>query len=107
MKTVINEINSSTVCISTSLHGLIIAQAYNIPWVWLEIFDKNLTGDDFKFKDFFSTINKDQVSHIQVSSNEVEKIDYEIIAKQATLPDKLYNEDLILEALNKHLEKNI
>lgn len=104
---VVDAINSSTVCISTSLHGLIIAQAYGIPWVWLEIYDNNLAGDDFKFKDFFSTLNETQVAHVRAKLEDVKSLDYEVIAKKATLPDKLYNEELILESLKKYLNREM
>ncbi len=53
---VIDEICQSEICISASLHGLIIAQAYNIPWVWIDISDKKLYGQHFKFYDFFQHI---------------------------------------------------
>jgi len=105
VESVVDSINSSSVCISTSLHGLIVAQAYNIPWVWLEIFDNNLAGDDFKFKDFFSTLNESQVSHVRVRLEDVKSLDYKAIAKNATLPDKLYNEELILESLQVYLNR--
>ena len=105
VENVVNKISSSTVCISTSLHGLIIAQAYNIPWIWLEIIDDNLIGNDFKFKDFFSSINESQVSHVKVKIEEISTLDFKIMAKKATLPDKLYDENLILKALEKHLLK--
>lgn len=105
METVVNSISSSSVCISTSLHGLIIAQAYKIPWVWLEIFDNNLTGNDFKFKDFFSTLNESQISHVRVSMEDIKDIDFKILAEKATLPDKLYKEELILESLKIYLDK--
>ena len=105
METVVDSISSSSVCISTSLHGLIIAQAYNIPWVWLEIFDNNLGGEDFKFKDFFSTINESQVSHVRVRMEEVKNLNYNEIAEKASLPDKLYSEELILESLKAYLNK--
>lgn len=105
VESVVDSINSSTVCISTSLHGLIIAQAYGIPWVWLEIYDNNLAGDDFKFKDFFSTLNGMQVAHVRAKLEDVKGLDYEAIAKKATLPDKLYNEELILESLKAYLNR--
>ncbi len=105
MKSVVDEIASAGVCVSTSLHGLIIAQAYGVPWVWLEIIDNNLVGDDFKFKDFFSTINDDQVAHVKVQVSEVGHLDYVKIAENATLPDKLYDEKLILGVLNKYLDE--
>nr|WP_181718245.1 polysaccharide pyruvyl transferase family protein [Psychrobacter sp.] len=107
VETVVDSISSSSVCISTSLHGLIVAQAYNIPWVWLEISDNPPFGKDFKFKDFFSTLNESQVSHVKVSLEEVNNLDYDKIAEKATLPDKLYNEDLILESLKKYLGRSI
>lgn len=105
METVVDSISSSSVCISTSLHGLIVAQAYNIPWVWLEIFDNNLGGNEFKFKDFFSTLNESQVSHVRVRMEDVKDIDFKAIAEKATLPDKLYSEELILESLKTHLNR--
>ncbi len=107
VENVVNSIISSSVCISTSLHGLIIAQAYDVPWVWLEVIDDNLIGNDFKFKDFFSTIEESQVSHVTVKMEEVKNLDFEAIAEKAALPDKLYNEKFILEALKIHLQKNI
>ena len=103
MELVVDSIVSSTVCISTSLHGLIIAQAYKIPWVWLEIYDNNLVGNEFKFQDFFSTIDQSNVSHLRIKMEEIETLDFKSIAKNATLPDKLYNEELILEPLIKYL----
>lgn len=105
LETVVDAIFSSTVCISTSLHGLIIAQAYNIPWIWLEIVDNNLGGDDFKFNDFFSTIDKSQVAHVKIKMSEVKDIDYKILAKDARLPNKLYNEELILNSLKQYLNR--
>lgn len=103
IESVIDEINSSEVCISTSLHGLIIAQAYGVPWVWLEIVDKNLGGGDFKFKDFFSTLGAGQTSHVQVLMDDVPKIDWQEIAGKASLPDKRYDEKLILKVIEERL----
>lgn len=105
MESVVDSISSSTVCVSTSLHGLIIAQAYGIPWVWLEVVDKNLTGNDFKFKDFFSTLDKSQVSHVRVGMEDIKDIDFKVIAEKATLPEKMYSEELILESLKAYLNK--
>lgn len=103
MKSVIDEICSSRVCISTSLHGIIIAQAYNIPWVWLEIEDNNLVGDDFKFNDFFSTIDASAVSHVKTTLFELKNIDFQALAKSASLPSKLYDEEKIIRALENYI----
>lgn len=56
---VIDEINSSHLTVSTSLHGLIVSHAYGIPSLWItinECKDVKLAGDDTKFKDYFSSV---------------------------------------------------
>lgn len=50
------EITSCRKIISSSLHGLIVANAYSIPAAWVS-FGNNLAGDNFKFYDYFNSIN--------------------------------------------------
>jgi len=56
---VINYICSCKAIISSSLHGLICSDAYNIPNLWLD--EYKLDESDFKFKDYFASQKRDYV----------------------------------------------
>lgn len=51
---VVAEIAQCNFIMSSSLHGLIIAQTYGIPAVWVK-FSDSLAGDNVKFFDFFQS----------------------------------------------------
>lgn len=53
---VINYIYSCKAILSSSLHGLICADAYNIPNVWLD--EYKLQEGEFKFYDYFASQNR-------------------------------------------------
>lgn len=50
----ITEMMSCEIVLSSSLHGLILADAYGIPNVWA-VFSDRLHGGTFKFEDYYST----------------------------------------------------
>ena len=54
---VVDEINSCKYILSTSLHGIIVAHAYNIPALWIKY--GYIDTDGFKFKDYFSSVGID------------------------------------------------
>lgn len=55
-ETVIRQIASCECIISSSLHGLIIADSFEIPNIHVVVSDK-LLGDGFKFDDYYSAYN--------------------------------------------------
>lgn len=95
---VVSQIANASSIVSTSLHGLIIAQAYGVPWIWLRISDQGLVGDDFKFKDFFSTIEASRVSIAEVTKDEVQNLDIPELATRASLPQPQYSAHALINA---------
>ncbi len=57
-KVVIDQIYSCQSILSSSLHGLICADAYNIPNLWLK---QKLNEGDFKFLDYFASQGREEV----------------------------------------------
>lgn len=72
-ETVLKEISECENIISTSLHGLIIADSYGIQNCWCEISDKIL-GNRFKFHDYFSSFGTDR-EVFDLRSGEMPNID--------------------------------
>jgi hypothetical protein len=60
---VIDLILSCDNIISSSLHGLIVSDAYNIPNKWV-IFDNNFIGDNTKFHDYFLSVDRKDTEYI-------------------------------------------
>lgn len=63
---VIEQIVACDRIISSSLHGIICADAYGIPALWLHASDKPV-GDGFKFRDYFSSVDRPDKNPIVVS----------------------------------------
>lgn len=51
-KTVIEEVLSCEMIIASSLHGIICAEAYGIPAIWVKYSDK-IVGGELKYQDYF------------------------------------------------------
>lgn len=55
---VVNQICSCDVIVSSSLHGIIVAEAYGIPAIWVQMTD-HIIGRHFKFLDYYEATNRD------------------------------------------------
>lgn len=97
-KAVVDQIAGAAVCISTSLHGLIVAQAYGVPYVWLHENANPLSGTNFKFDDFFTTLRERPAECAVASLWGLTADDLVVIASQATLPKLAVSLDDLLAA---------
>jgi len=59
---VIREIAGCSRIFSQSLHGLIVADALEIPNIWIAP-NASMTGENFKFEDYFTTLDGGKVPH--------------------------------------------
>lgn len=103
-RNVISQIAKAEVCISTSLHGVIVAQAYGVPWVWLQVSDHKLHSSDFKFDDFFTTINRRSVSKKSVSINQISSADWFEVAAMASIPELLIDLDALEDSIRSYYQ---
>ena len=53
---VVDKVLSCEYIVSSSLHGLILAETYSIPSLWIQVSDK-IRGGVFKYKDFYESIH--------------------------------------------------
>jgi pyruvyltransferase len=62
---------------TSSLHGIILSDAYKIPNLWVS-FSNKIIGGNFKYHDYFSSVNRPKISPI-IFTDKLDKI--EIIKK--------------------------
>lgn len=108
VKEVVELIASCESIISTSLHGLIVAQSLSIPWGHLYINDseRRLIGELFKFDDFFSMLNVDQVYQEKVNKEDLSLENIQKILNKTYLPKykNNYSEEGLLDSFYKSIE---
>jgi pyruvyltransferase len=85
------------VILSSSLHGLILADAYEIPNKRLVIGNR-LLGSDFKFMDYYSTTNHEDETGIVVDIDEPLGEQLDRAAKMATIKRYMGNLDRLVSS---------
>ncbi|MBP5326494.1 MAG: polysaccharide pyruvyl transferase family protein [Bacteroidales bacterium] len=88
-KNVVNSICECRIILSSSLHGLIIADAYNIPNIWVSVDNnQNIIGGDFKYLDYLASVKRKQNKPIDLKTmleTGIDKYDYLIEKPQIDL----------------------
>lgn len=100
---IIDQINQCDLTISTSLHGIIVSHAYNIKSIWARNAKNKLYGDDIKFSDYFSSVNINEYSPIEMDAlieSKPEIIYDNIINKYNTV---LQPDEYIIDQIQKQL----
>lgn len=88
---VVEEIASADCIVSSSLHGVICAHAYGVPWAWIRFPEHDLRGATFKFQDFFRVLDSDAVCSIVAAPSDITPDFLLSLAKRASLPRTLYD----------------
>lgn len=72
----VDEVCSCDFIFSTSLHGVVVAQAYGIPAQWLKLKSLDIHKDDaFKFHDYFLGANQEIQNPLVIDSLDVKTIE--------------------------------
>jgi pyruvyltransferase len=100
---VFKDILSCERILSSSLHGIITAHALAVPAAWLEITGK-LTGGDFKFLDYFSSLSINMSRYKINESSSLGDLDgYYVMPSMDLLEERFESLDSVFKSLSYHI----
>lgn len=85
---VIDQIVSCECIASSSLHGLILSDAYHVPNVWIKLTDK-ITGSSFKYLDYFESIERDTIEPLDYRNKNIDLSEICSKVKKHTIPKSI------------------
>lgn len=96
----VDKISGCRFVVSSSLHGLILAHAYNIPAVWIEISDQ-VIGGGFKFADYLLSVGLPFYAAGNFKSGEIKLSDLLVLESKyrRVLTIKGFDDAALLESL--------
>lgn len=110
IESIIDQVVQCEKTVSSSLHGIIFSNTYNIPVRWIK-FDNNIMGDDTKFYDHFLSIGRDNETYIDALNYKKIPVDtliqeiepYEIKLNVELLRDTMFFDDAGIKKSTKYL----
>ena len=98
---VVDQINECENIISSSLHGLIISDAYSVPNLWIKLSD-GIAGGEFKYKDYFASVNREyQAPYVFNENTDMDSI-LSLILRWKTID---YNPKELIESCPFEIDK--
>lgn len=98
-KSFVNSIKECECILSSSMHGVILSDAYQIPNKQI-ILSNNIIGADIKFSDYYSTTDKPNEKGITIDSKNV---DIALLLKGCSIKRYLYNVDILESIIKEQL----
>lgn len=89
----LHEMAECEAVVSSSLHGLVFAEALGIPNLWVTAGD-DIVGGSFKYEDWFSTMRRPQAGAVALA----EGMEVEDLVARASLHDSMIDEAALADA---------
>lgn len=100
---IIDQIDECEIIVSSSLHGLILADVYQIPSLRFTYTNK-IFGGDFKYDDYYSGVGINQ--HETLHFDNLDQINYSQIYDKASLKDLKFSAEAIEQPLKEYISRN-